>query len=65
MPQKKMKLPKNKIIEMALNLYLEPLEKEIYIASFKKLASDKEMIDLANDGMEEYDAELNKWDEKR
>ena len=62
---KKMKLSKNKIIDIALNLYLEQLEKEIYIASFKKLYSDKEMKDLANEDMEEYDSELNKWDEKR
>ncbi len=61
---KKLKVPKNQIIEMALNLYLEHLEKEMYIASFKKLSSDKEMKDLADEGMEEYADELNKWDEK-
>lgn len=47
-------LPKNKIIEKALALYLEHLEKAEYVRSFNNAAKDKDVIALAEEGLEEY-----------
>jgi len=47
-------LPKNKIIEKALALYLEHLEKAEYVRSYRSAAKDKDILSLAEEGMEEY-----------
>lgn len=47
-------LPKNKIIEKALALYLEHLEKAEYVRSYRNAAKDKDVIALAEEGLEEY-----------
>lgn len=47
-------MPKNKLIENALRLYLEYLEKAEYIKSYKQAASDKDILLIAEEGMEEY-----------
>jgi hypothetical protein len=46
-------MPKNKLIERALRLYLEHLDKAEYIKSYKQ-AADKEILSIAEEGMEEY-----------
>lgn len=61
---KRLKIPKNKIIDKALNYYLEKLERDTYIMAFKNLESDGEMIDMANEGLDDYVAALKKWDEE-
>ena len=47
-------LPKNKIIEKALALYLEHLDKAEYVRSYRNAAKDKDVIALAEEGLEEY-----------
>ncbi|MBK6263701.1 CopG family transcriptional regulator [Marivirga sp. S37H4] len=53
-------LPKNKLIEKALNLYLEYLNKAEYIQSYKKASSDTDILTIAEEGMEEYLKQLPK-----
>jgi predicted transcriptional regulator len=47
-------VPKNKIIENALRLYLEHLERQEYINSYKKSKEDPDIQLLAEEGMEDY-----------
>ena len=47
-------VPKNKLIETALRLYLEHLEKAEYIKSYKQATQDKDIMHIAEEGMEEY-----------
>ncbi len=51
---KTLSVPKNKLIENALRLYLEHLEKAEYIKSYKKAAEDKDVMLMAEEGMEDY-----------
>ncbi len=51
---KALSLPKNKLIEAALTLYLEHLEKAEYIKSYRAAAEDRDIQALAEEGMEEY-----------
>ena len=50
----KMKLPKNKLIEKALDIYLEQLDRAAYLKSFKRMAKDEDMILMAEEGMADY-----------
>jgi predicted transcriptional regulator len=47
-------VPKNKLIENALRVYLEHLEKAEYIKSYKRAAADKDIMSIAEEGMAEY-----------
>lgn len=47
-------LSKNRLIEKALNIYLEYLEKAEYIKSYKKTSADKDVLTIAEEGMNEY-----------
>ncbi len=51
---KSLSVPKNKLIENALRLYLEHLEKAEYIKSYKKASEDKDVLLMAEEGMEDY-----------
>ena len=51
---KTLSVPKNKLIENALRLYLEHLEKAEYIKSYKKASEDKDVMLIAEEGMEDY-----------
>jgi len=53
-------VPKNKLIETALRLYLEHLEKAEYIKSYKQVSEDKDIMLLAEEGMEDYLSQLEK-----
>ncbi|QTE22652.1 ribbon-helix-helix domain-containing protein [Polaribacter cellanae] len=57
---KELKLPKNKLMQQALELYLEQLEKASYIKSYKQAASDQDILMVAEEGMQEYFNEINK-----
>jgi len=57
---KSLAVPKNKLIENALRLYLGHLEKAEYIKSYKKAADDKEVMLIAEEGMEDYLKQLEK-----
>jgi hypothetical protein len=53
-------LPKNKLIENALRLYLEHLEKAEYVRSYKKAGNDKDILAIAEEGMSDYLRQLEK-----
>ena len=50
----KMAMPKNKLIENALRLYLEHLERAEYIKSYRQAATDKYILQIAEEGMADY-----------
>jgi hypothetical protein len=47
-------MPKNRLIENALRLYLEHLEKAEYARSYKQAAGDQDILQIAEEGMEDY-----------
>jgi hypothetical protein len=51
---RKLKIPKNKIIENALTAYFEKLKKAEYVQSFMKANNNVEMKDMAEEGLEDY-----------
>jgi hypothetical protein len=51
---KSLSLPKNKLIENALRLYLEHLERAEYIKSYKQASEDNDILLMAEEGMEDY-----------
>ena len=57
---KKLSLPKNKIIERALSIYLDQLNKAEYIVSYKRAANDEDILAIAEEGMEDYFQQLEK-----
>jgi predicted transcriptional regulator len=57
---KRMKLPKNRLIEKALRVYLDQLNKAEYIKSYKQLAEDRDILQIAEEGMADY---LNQLEE--
>ncbi len=57
---KALSLPKNRLMENALRLYLEHLEKAEYIKSYKRAANDADILSIAEEGMADYLNQLNK-----
>ena len=53
-------IPKNKLIERALRLYLEHLEKAEYIRSYRQASTDQDLLALAEEGMQDYLRQLEK-----
>ena len=51
---KAMSLPKNRLMENALRLYLEHLERAEYARSYKQAASDEDLLLMAEEGMSDY-----------
>jgi predicted transcriptional regulator len=51
---KELHLPKNKLIEKALRIYLDQLNKSAYIKSYKRLSEDEDILKIAKEGMAEY-----------
>ncbi len=51
---KSLSIPKNKIIERALSIYLNQIDKAEYINSYKRAADDANILSIAEEGMEEY-----------
>ena len=51
---RKLKMPKNRIIEQALLAYFEKLKKAEYAHSFRKAAGDEDMLTMAEEGLEDY-----------
>ncbi len=47
-------VPKNQLIERALRVYIEHLEKAAYLKSFMKMKGDEDVIALAEEGMADY-----------
>lgn len=50
----KLAVPKNKIIEKALRIYLDQLTRAEYIKSYRQAKDDVNIIELAEEGMEDY-----------
>jgi metal-responsive CopG/Arc/MetJ family transcriptional regulator len=57
---KSLSVPKNKLIENALRLYLEHLEKVEYVKSYKRAAADQDILTIAEEGMADYLRQLEK-----
>ncbi|MFC5283937.1 CopG family transcriptional regulator [Pedobacter alpinus] len=53
-----LKLPKNKLIEKALRIYLDQLTKAEYIKSYKSSTDDDEILSIAEEGMVDYFKQL-------
>ena len=51
---RKLSMPKNKIIEKALQIYLDQLIRAEYIKSYKQAGNDEDMLNIAEEGMEDY-----------
>ena len=56
---KNLSMPKNKIIEKALNIYLDQLNRAEYVKSYRDAADDINILDMAEEGMEEYLKQLD------
>jgi len=51
---KSLSLPKNKLIEKALQIYLDQLKRAEYVKSYKMASQDSDIISMAEEGMEDY-----------
>jgi len=60
----KLNIPKNKIIKSALSKYIDEIERQVYIYSYKQLADDPDIVNMAEEGMEDYIRQLIEIDEK-
>ncbi len=58
----KLNLPKNKLIERALELYLDQLNKAEYVRSYRQAGQDVELMMVAEEGMADYLTQLNDED---
>lgn len=52
-------IPKNKIIEKALGIYLDQLTRAEYVKSYKQATEDENILDVAEEGMEDYLKQLD------
>lgn len=50
----KMAIPKNKIIEKALRIYLDQLNRAEYVKSYRQAADDLNIFEMAEEGMADY-----------
>lgn len=50
----KLAIPKNRIIEKALQIYLDQLTRAEYVKSYKMAGDDLNIIEMAEEGMEDY-----------
>jgi predicted transcriptional regulator len=62
---KGLKQPKNKLIERALEIYLDQLNRAEYIKSFNRAAQDAGLMSIAEEGMVEYLTQLQESDATR
>ena len=62
---KSLQLPKNRLIEKALRVYLDQLNKAEYIKSYRKLAEDRDVFQIAEEGMEDYLSQLEETEDEQ
>ncbi len=62
---KELSLPKNKIIEKALEIYLTEMDKAAFAFSFRKAKGDEDLLEIAEEGMTDYFNQLEDWDATR
>lgn len=55
----KLAIPKNRIIEKALQIYLDQLNRAEYVKSYKLAGEDLNIIQMAEEGMEDYLKQLD------
>lgn len=55
---KQFSVPKNKLIERALSLYLDQLNRAEYLKSYRKMAADADLLTIAEEGMADYLSQL-------
>lgn len=51
---KELKIPKNKLIQRALEYYLEKLDRASFLDSYKRMADDPEQLLIAEEGIEDW-----------
>ncbi len=51
---KELNVPKKRLIEKALRIYLDQLKRMEYERSYKRLSKDEDIQRMAEEGMEEY-----------
>jgi len=56
---KKLNVPKNRIIEKALRIYLDQITRAEYARSFRDAGSDSDILSIAEEGMETYLKQLD------
>jgi hypothetical protein len=56
---KQFSLPKNKLMEKALRIYLDQLTKAEYVKSFKQATEDEDTLTIAEEGMADYLSQLD------
>ncbi|QAA82790.1 ribbon-helix-helix domain-containing protein [Aequorivita sp. H23M31] len=61
---KNLKIPKNKLLQKALEYYLERLEKAQYAKSFERISNDPEMQAIAEEGIEDWFKMLDEYDKE-
>jgi hypothetical protein len=49
-----MAVPKNKIMETALRIYINQLERASYIKSYQRASQDIDLLKMAEEGMQDY-----------
>lgn len=54
----KLSVPKNKLIEKALRIYLDQLTRAEYVKSYKAASEDSNLMMIAEEGMEDYMKQL-------
>lgn len=47
-------VPKNVLMEKALRLYLQYLDKAEYVKSYKRAANDSDVLSIAEEGLADY-----------
>ncbi len=56
---KELCVPKNTLIERALRIYLEQINRAAYVKSYKQMAADTDLQMLAEEGMADYLSQLS------
>ena len=56
---RELSIPKNKLIEKALSIYLDQLNRAAYLRSYKEMAADTDLMQIAEEGMADYLSQLN------
>ena len=51
---RELKIPKNKLMQRALEYYLEKLDRASFLESYKKMADDPEQLLIAEEGIEDW-----------
>lgn len=59
----KLSVPKNALIEKALRIYLDQLTRAEYIKSYNRAAQDDSVMQIAEEGMQDYLDQLENTDQ--